>query len=389
MYIEIGDSIGSLLASSEIDENTLYSIQSILGYATSSAKEGKHCVKTASRECARKIATFFSSSPNMQKKFFNYIYLNFSTYLAGLKESIDSYIVIENIPERIIKDGKKIIVNVNFAARIEFWNPVCFLPENIIDRRYFLRIAYYEKEKHRNLAHIEFSLNPDQGAGGRTIDTYKCRCDDEKFILAVLDTDRVYPGQPLIPGSNAEQFTNLNVNDFPTGSIIILNVHEMENLFSSDEFINCAGTNNARQFLQYNLSPETRQYYDFKNGFAYNRLMHNEYMKRHVESAGIEIETCRNASTCSNQSCNSTSMCFKNCEYSIVVGAGKSFLKDIFGNDENESKEQIKIAVNADFSGRLRDAPENLIAPIKEEWLKLYRAFLTWFCSYKQEVYVS
>lgn len=382
MFIEIGDSIGRYLQRDNGNQKIYDEIASILGYAYSSAREGTHCVKTATRECAKNIVDYLQQEKSSQKKFFYYIHSKFSTYLSGLKDQLNSYIVIEVAENEIEKVGKKIIVNTEFASRIQFWNPPCFLPENIVDRRYFLRIAYYEKLKNANLNHVDYSLTPEQGAGGRSVDTYICRCSEKKFILAVLDNDRTYPTQGFIPGSNAEKFISLNDDDYPTGAKIVLNVHEIENLFSSDTFINHANAENAASFLSYNLSPEVRQFYDFKNGFALNRLSRNAYMTLHLRNAGVPIRACENLADCvQNQP-------YRNCGCSVVAGMGKLFLKDIFGDSENESNEYIKAAVVTEFNGPLMGGPEGLIEPIKQEWVKIYNAFLTWFCSYKQEIYV-
>lgn len=381
MYIEIGDSIGAYLQLGSSDKKTLDEIESILAYACFTSREGKHCIKTASRDCAQKITEYLSAQSGPQKIFFSYINLHFSTYLAGMKDLVKPYIVIEKTNEKIKKFDEKIIVNTEFASRCEFWNSVNFLPENIVDWRYFLRIAYYEKLKDSNLNNIDFSLTPEQGSGGRTIDTYVFRCREEKFILAILDSDCTYPNQSYIPKSNADQFDKLNPFLFPTGTNVILDVHEIENLFSSDVFLNNGNKNNANKFIGYNLPPEVRQFYDFKTGFAYNRLFKNSYMNKQISDSGITIKLCGKFFECLKKN--------KNCSCVVVEGMGNDYLIKLFGSNTNETKKDILDAVKIDFGNRLKNAPENLIDPIKKEWLRIYKAFLTWFCSYKVEICVS
>lgn len=372
MYIEIGDSIGTYLQSGANDRKTLDEIESILAYASCTSREGKHCIKTASRGCAQKITDFLKQQS--QKVFFNHINSKFSTYLAGIKDLVKPYIVIEKTNKKIDRRDEKIIVNTEFASRGEFWSTVGFLPENINDWRYFLRIAYYEKIKDSNLNCIDFSLTPEQGSGGRTIDTYKLRCREEKFIVAILDSDCSYPKQQYIPKSNAEQFSKLNPVNFPTGTAVILDVHEIENLFSSDIFLSNANVNNANKFIGYNLPLEIRQFYDFKTGFAYNRLFNNPYMNKKLVDSGIIMKLCGNLLACLKKN--------KNCSCVVVEGMGKDYLIDLFGPNINETREDILKAVKTDFENRLKNAPENLIDPIKNEWLRIYKVFLTWFCSF-------
>lgn len=381
MYIEIGDSIGTSLQLGSNDRKTLDEIESILTYASFTSREGKHCIKTASRACAQKITDYLQTQSGYQKIFFSYINSHFSTYLAGIKNLVKPYIVVEKTNKKIERLEDKIIVNTEFASRCDFWNSVNFLPENIIDWRYFLRIAYYEKMQQSILKNIDFSLTPEQGSGGRTIDTYKFRCNEGKFILAILDSDCSYPNQPYIPKSNADQFNKLDPTIYPTGTNVILDVHEIENLFSSDIFLSNGNKNNANKFIGYNLPPEIRQFYDFKTGFAYNRLFKNSYMNKKIIDSGITIKLCRNLLECLKKN--------KNCSCVVVEGMGNDYLIKLFGCNINETKKDISNAVKSDFENRLMGAPEDLIDPIKKEWQRIYRAFLTWFCSFKVNICVS
>ena len=376
MYIEIGDSIGRFLKAKKTSDVLKKQIESILLLSVISIQHGHHCVNTQSEECA--LSIYRNSENNQTKQIFCHIYQNYSTYLAGLKNQLQNYIRIENTTKDIervkISDEKYVtIVSLDVANRLPFWESVCFLPENIRDYRFFLRIANYKKEPKYDK--IKFSLRREQGQGSRAIDTYICRCSEKNFIFALLDNDISKPGEAIRPNSTAYKFLNSVYKDSPYGFFHILNVHELENLFSSKSFISKVDHHVASQIEEsQKIDPNVTLYYDMKNGITYSLLMKNEYMKQFINRPISPCSSHIDGKKCPNGKCNRT----------FLNGLGGQYLERLFGDDPDfkESVTDIESKTKKEFSKQFKSAPNELAEPIKKEWSAIYTFFLTYFCSY-------
>ena len=146
-----------------------------------------------------------------EANFFFYIYNNYSTYLANLKQSLNSYVKIEesSVPITEIKisnDARKIIVNADFASKSSFWSRMYFLPENVYDYRFFFRIALYKKKMDSRFSRISLSFEPEQAGGSRAIDIFSVRGKCNRFIYALLDSDVDSPFCEIRKDSTAGKF---------------------------------------------------------------------------------------------------------------------------------------------------------------------------------------
>ena len=298
--------------------------------------------------------------------------------MSGLKEKLKNYIRIDLGTNLITKskldDDKYLtIVNENLAEKTTFWQSVCFLPENIRDYRFFSRIACFKKD--RNYDRIKYSFTCEQGNGSRAIDTYNCRCSENKFIFALIDNDISKPGGSIIKDSTADKFKKSPYKDSYFGFVYILNVHELENLFSSKPFITKVNKHMAEEIEKYgDKSSDVRIYYDFKLGFTYKDLERNPYMQQFNLKGIKACSSHRINGTCPN----------RKCQIKVLEGLGSNYLEQLFGVDSNFSESIIDIEskIRNESKELFENGYNELIDPIKKEWDKIYNYFLTYFCSY-------
>lgn len=380
MYIEIGDAIGlflSLKPTSPSDKKKKEQVEDILIQSVLAIEQGLHCVNTQSDNCAFLI--YKNAESKKVKRVYYHIYQHYSTYLAGFKKRLSNFVRIEpcsnEITRKTIKGNKCVTtVNLDFAEQTSFWQSTAFLPENIRDSRFFTRIACYKKDK--IFDNIKYSFTREQGQGSRAIDTYECRCAEKKFIFALIDNDISNPNASVKKDSTAGKFLNSPYKNAPNGFFHILNVHEIENLFSSKSFIAKVNKDIAKKMESYGkIDPNIRIYYDMKEGFSFKKIMQNTYMQ---QFATKPIQPCAKhlkKGKCPNKKCSKT----------ILPSLGSDYLEKLFGNDPNfkEDVKAIESKTCLEFSTNFKNAYEELIEPIKKEWNNIYIYFLTYFCSYQ------
>ena len=379
MYIEIGDVIGLFLNSkhtSIADRKKRAQIENILFQSVLAMEQGHHCVNTQSDNCALLICKN-TENPKV-KRTYHYIYQHYSTYLAGFKNRLTNYVRIELDSKEISRSaigGNKCvtIVNLDLAEQTSFWQSVAFLPENIRDYRFFTRIAYYKKDA--IYKSIRYSFVREQGQGSRAVDTYECRCSEKRFIFALIDNDISDPNAGIKKDSTADKFLKSKYKNAPNGFVHILNIHELENLFSSKSFVAKVNENVAKKIESYGkVDPNVTIYYDMKEGFSFKKIMQNSYMR---QFASGPIQPCV-------QHLKDGKCLNKKCGKSILPGLGSDYLEKLFGDDPNftEDVESIDNKTQQEFSTDFKNAFDELIPPIKKEWENIYIYFLTYFCSY-------
>jgi len=266
---------------------------------------------------------------------------------------------------------QKIVVNANFASKASFWGKVSFLPENVYDYRFYLRIALYKKNLDARFRGVSLSFEPEQAGGSRAIDIFSIRGRDCRFIFALLDSDLNSPFDSLRKDSTAGKFKEKFSPDvpWPNACYHILEVHEIENLFSSAGFL--AKVNPAKSKILDSYSSEIRQYYDLKNGYSYKSLQRNCYMRGQVKG---RLPVCSKHSIIDKCKLGG----FK-CEMNIMPGFGK-ILPNLFGESE-ESALEIETKVLKEFDSSFDLSFDQLIDPVKQEWTNIYENFLTYFCA--------
>lgn len=382
MYIEIENSIGKLLEKNELEKDSklVENIIGLLSLSVHSGKSGRHCINTESEDCAYKIFKFGEKKHRTEIAcFYRYIYDNYSTYLTSLKSSVDEIVLITTEVSGVERKEKgekiSIYVGIETASNMNFWDNPLFLPENIVDCRYFVRIACYLKQKERLYDKIKFCFDPGQGAGGRTIDTFVRNCKENKFIFAILDNDVDSPAFAIRDHSTAKSFMDFDKSPYPKAEYRILNVHEMENLFSSDVFMCYVDRRKGERIKELvKKDKDVMIYYNMKEGYSYGTIESNNYIRKVIPSKYIKC--------CSKHTTDSKCKNARKCQIEVSPGFGKHYMTQLFGTDEMEDLKKIEDVVRQEFSEKFKEAPEHLNPKIYLEWGKIYKSFLTFFCSY-------
>lgn len=361
MFIEIDSSI-SELTDSFIENSNLMDpiicdqIDDILDYSIKIMKNGNHCIKTKNRNVAYSLYKYAEMIKNEKiAKYFYYVYTHFSSYLGNIKHELTSYVVICNSSELIKRENNVTFVNLEFASKLQFWDSNFLLLEHINDDQYISYLVTYSQNHFitdLGMSTLNFSYKPDQGGGGTSINTFTRRCNDGRFIYGIVDSDKKFEEDS--PKATASQF--LNIECPPSGFYHVLKVHEIENLFSSDNFLSFASEQTAVAQIKRGES-RCRMFYDFKRGYSYCEYINNPFI---ISCFNLSLIPCE--SLLGNGNCTAEKkICGR-----VLKGCGKNYLKEIFEHEQ-------------DFL----DAPEGLIDEIKNEWIQITKEFLSCFCSYK------
>lgn len=366
MYIEIDDSIADILSRwmndhNSVSEDILTSIDDILAYSEKTLREGTHCVKTITRRCA-KIISLYAKEKLLLKisNIFLSMYSKYSTYLGDLKNNLEMYVSIGDWPKKIRKDGSIVCVNIAFAARHDFWNKPYFMPENIDDDKYISWLVDYVKKDKATYKDINYKYETVHGGGITALDVFVRKIQKDRFIFALIDSDKKSESGQF--GKTAQQFEDRK-NDFinyPNGMYYILQVHEIENLFSSTPFLKLAKSIHSTIELLDNAPSEVRRFFDIKKGYTYRSYSNNTYISNKIRYNSTPCEKHKTKSVCSGG---------KQCGKIVIEGWGSDYLKNLF-DDKNIHEE--------DFLS----APEKLDSKIREEWEIITKKFLTFFCAF-------
>ncbi len=320
-----------------------------------------HYVSAISSDVAKSLRDFALS--NDEKKIalaFDYIYRNY-TILNSIIEHLNYFVLIGRFDNDWEFSENKLRVNYIFAMEQHFWDETFLIPENIEDNKYLLKIVDYEKSKYLPFQHISYKFRQEQGGGGKNIkQVFLTRLQEHAFVLSILDTDKKSPSD--VYGETAKCFEDDSViHQYKDIFYYIPNIHEIENLFSSDGFMMLSSYNgNTRNKIkEIENKPVSdadvfRAFLDVKNGYTYKKIHETDYLKKLFEA---DISTV----TCSKGTCP----CDKSCERIILQGI-KKYLSDIFSNQCFESTFESSV--------------DMLIPSIKEEWEQIFKIFITTCC---------
>ena len=373
MYIEIDDSIADILSHWMNDHNSvrddiLTNIDDILTSSEKTLRDGTHCVKTKDSRCAKIISLYAKEklTPKISN-IFSSMYSKYSTYLGGLKKQLEMYVNIGNWEEKIKKEDSVIYVTIAFAARQEFWNRPYFMPENIDDDKYISWIVDYTKKDRTVYKDIKYTYETAHGGGTTALDVFVKKIKEDRFIFALIDSDKKSESGQF--GKTAQKF-EAKKNEFtayPNGMYYILQVHEIENLFSSTPFLKLAKSNTKTVYLLDQASDDVRRFFDIKKGYTYRSYSNNNYISDKIRCDATPCENHKIEGKCSSE---------KQCGKIVIEGWGSDYLKKLF-TDENIHKD--------DFLS----APKKLDAEIRKEWEIITKKFLTFFCALPYKISTS
>lgn len=364
MFIMFDSSLTEKLSTqSEQYRNELLAL---LRDATNSICHKNHYISTINSSVAKDFVNFATEKQEKTiANAFQYIYEKFSI-LNSVKENLN-YVVSIGIYENSFEILSNVIkINYKYALRQHFWDETSLVLENIDDDKYIKSIVDYEKNKPfiQEMKNIEYKYRKEQGGGNNNINqTFLARLAEHSFILAFLDTDKKYPNDKY--GSTANNFELDNtIIKYKNIFYYIPNVHEIENLFSSDGFMKLSKytietRNKIKELERKNITDSNlfRAFLDIKKGYTYKTL-DNEYLKELFEIQNITPD-CDKYPPCP---------CLgKGCNKPKLLEAGeRTYLSDIFNNSE--------------LSDKFDSAASSLIPEIRTEWEKIYKIFITSCC---------
>lgn len=328
-----------------------------------------HYVSTTSSFVAQTIRDFALS--NDEKKValaFDYIYRKY-TILNSIIEHLNYVVLIGKFDNDWNFSEKKLRVNYKYAMKQHFWDETFLIPENIEDDRYLLKIIDYEKSKQIPFQHISYKFRKEQGGGGKNIkQVFLSRLQEHAFVLSILDTDKKSPRDDY--GATAKCFEDDSfIHQYKDIFYYIPNIHEIENLFSSDVFMELSSYNERTRNTIKRIESKSisdadvfRAYLDIKKGYTYKKIDKNEYLKELLEVDFSSVSCSNGVCPCSENSCDKI----------FLEGASQSYLTDIFSNPNFDSKFNSAVVL--------------LIPKIKDEWEKIFLIFITTCCSNTEKI---
>lgn len=349
------------------DEQYKNDLMILLRNATNAICHKNHYISTVQSSVAQMFSQFaLDNQERTIANAFNYIYRNYST-LNSIVESLNYVVIVGKYGKRIELLDKRIKINYTYALKQHFWDETFLIPENLDDDIYIKRIVDYEKQKITELSNIDYCYRKEQGGGNNNINqTFIARLNEHSFVLAFLDTDKRSPDSNF--GSTATNFeADENIIKYKNFFYYIPNIHEIENLFSSDIFMELSKySDDARnkikeiETMDIPFSNLFRAFIDIKKGYTYKTL-NNDYLKSLFEIDYSSVICERGSCPCREKGCSKAK---------LLEGGDSTFLEDIFAN--------------SNFDEKFDSAAASLIPEIRLEWENIFRIFIT-ACSRNDE----
>lgn len=349
------------------DEQFKNDLMILLRDATNSICHKNHYISTIHSSVAVIFSQFaLNNQERTIANAFDYIYRNFSI-LNSIINSLNYIVIIGKYEKQFELLENQIRINYTYALEQHFWDETFLIPENLDDDIYIKKIVDYEKQRIPELSNIGYCYRKDQGGGHNNINqTFLARLNEHSFVLAFLDTDKRCPDSEF--GSTAKDFeADENIIKYKNFFYYMPNVHEIENLFSSDLFMELSHysdeTRNRISEIENKTIPFSnlfRAFIDIKKGYTYKTL-NNDYLKSLFEIDYSSVICERGSCPCREKGCSKAK---------LLEGGDSTFLEDIFANSNFDEK--------FDF------AAASLIPEIRLEWENIFRIFIT-ACSRNDE----
>lgn len=183
-------------------------------------------------------------------------------------------------PSSEIIDGREVVRYP--ISRIDYnsLTPTTLMLEDVNDEKTYLMIAnwYLMKSGFR----IGYRYRLESGGGGRISANFGSFLNKNTSpIICVVDTDKKYPHDSL--GNTAEQLLAVNIEGYPLAKVLVLEVHERENLlpFSIFERLhdenggsNGDVRNSFSAISSFRQHPSAMRYFNIKSGMICGKFFH-------------------------------------------------------------------------------------------------------------------
>lgn len=367
MFFEFSSNINAVITSS--DENKKAILLRVLSNITDSARKKRHYISCENSDISIALCRFCQENgKNTEALLFNHISEKFSM-IACVKYELKFYISIGDYQKNISFNGNQIQIDYKSADNEFFFERPFLIPETLLDKQYFDAIAEYVQNITKNpiLLNIKYKFRKEHGGGGQTYNVFVERLNEHSPVLVILDSDKKSPSSEI--GGTANVFIqDHNIVQYKDYYFIILNVHEMENLYSSEFFLKKAGYpkksyEKLREFDS--VSSNARLFYDIKMGINYKQYLNNPYNQTLYGDFDKNSKCTKDCTSCSVKKCNVN-----------ILQGDTHFLENLFKNMNYSNS--FNQDINSGYSG--------LIQPIKDEWYKIFVYMATVGCYYNETI---
>lgn len=341
----------------------------ILNKAADSLHDKNHYISTQTSNTAL-ILSRFSEENNysLPANAFFHIYNNFSI-INSVQNNLLYYVSIGKYENPLTLDKNVIKVNYSVAKNRHFWDETTLIPEYSEDDKYFKAIMDYEKKHISKYSDIDYTYIKEQGGGhGNINQSFKNCISASKFVITILDTDKDAPDDEL--GSTAKDFEADNeIYRFKDYFYYIPDIHEIENLFSSNGFLKLGNYDdntikkiNNIEMMEVPEAENFRAYFDIKEGYTVKEIVNNTYLSR-------LFDITKNISLCANFPCPCHD---KGCCKNVLKSGTRIYLRNVFNNTS--------------FNDEFDKNANELIPKIKKEWFNIFQYILTACCRYNRKI---
>lgn len=314
------------------------------------------------------------------KEIFRELYNKFpqtKSYLSSFSRRIDILPGVHIFRRIGDADNFRLEISTDYIATGSIASKLKFISENPNDTKIFSTISNVYKIRN-NLGQFRLDFEPIHGGGSDIYEQFLNYAsyrgsNRTNLCLCIIDGDKSFPNDKS--SDSVRKFKQLNRRKCENGEFNILDQREMENLLPTKMLKEktahhmSAGNLKILEGIE-KLSPESRKYFDFKNGIKRFELLdasmlggYKKYWKgifKKVDSSIIRsLSHCKKSNPCLNK---------KDCDKYVIKGFGKAIskkrLKEIFSN----SKIQDYLVKNSS-------------ADDLSSWKSISKIVLAWACA--------
>ncbi|MCD8298132.1 MAG: hypothetical protein LUC88_11220 [Prevotella sp.] len=357
MLIEIGKDI----INAAVDKTENYSIAcSILKDCCFVLSKGMHLIYIENESLNKLINC---KDENVNNIFFRRLKTDKATLYSFVRKV--SFRAKVTFQEHTHKKKNEIVINPIENNEFRIWEETHLLCENLDDCDFYEYVCDFYK-KVNNLLAVNTSMEMTHGGGNTTFEIYQKAIENKLyFMLAIADSDKIYPGYSTC-GETANklmQCDNNNRTYFNVQWYILKCVSEIENLVPWNIVTNCCA--NAYGF-KYIID---KSFFDLKKGIlCYNIRKKEEgyynYWKNQFKNYDDVILKIDNARNCTDDNCP------KGCnrDKQVVKSACGGILTTVLVSGKEEFQNLL---------------PQNLSESQLTEWNTIGKLIFEWCCGMK------
>lgn len=285
--------------------------------------------------------------------------------LNSIRDKVEITAIISSINPN---NANKLWINPEEHKAMEFFEETHLLVENLLDEKFFKKVVecYQTNNKLQKLSICYYPLH---GGGGTTKTVYIKEIElKQHFCLAILDSDKKYPGDKY--GQTSEDLRSIHdsENPFNCGYYRMECVSEIENLIPISVIDKFGYKTNANPILQ--IRPLS--YVDMKKGVVCCNIINQEmydYVLNLLNSIGLgdKLEKCKE--------------CLSNCKFKVNKKTKEECMKSKTIVDGFGSNLLSNLLNEGECIGKLEKIRKSdLTNDQLKEWNKIGRIIFEWCC---------